>query len=170
MILNQKLRRKRSEEKTVTFGFLLGRMDTGVAGRRRRCGTGFGDASVGLSALKVFFVAYKKEPWHAGFIEKLAASGGSASWFQTGVSAERRRRQLPIRSGSARRRDGWGCHAPSPCRCNWGFSCCDTTRFVFPRGGGLGAGGLKNKVWRDGSLRADNLIWCIFNFLFLQPE
>lgn len=66
-------------------------------------------------------------------IEKLAASGGFASWFQSGVPAERRRRQLPIGSASLLWGDGWACHAPSPCRCNWGFSCCGTTRFVFPR-------------------------------------
>lgn len=70
----------------------------------------------------------------AALIEKLAASGGFASWFQSGVPAERRRRQLPIGSASLLRGDGWACHAPSPCRCNWGFSCCGTTRFVFPRG------------------------------------
>lgn len=67
-------------------------------------------------------------------LRSLAASGGFASWFQSGVPAERRRRQLPIGSASLLQGDGWACHAPSPRRCNWGFSCCGTTRFVFPRG------------------------------------
>lgn len=109
----------------------------------------------------------------AALIEKLAASGGGfASWFQSGVPAERRRRQLPIGSASLLRGDGWACHAPSPCRCNWGFSCCGTTRFVFPRGGGAKSGILhpleaqsfggifnySHGFWSD----ADHLqVWCI---------
>lgn len=112
----------------------------------------FGDDSVCNWEVKCCrFLPYTEEPCssvktRAALIEKLAASGGGgggfASWFQSGVPAERRRRQLPIGSASLLRGDGWACHAPSPCRCNWGFGCCGTTRFVFPGG----AGGGKQRV------------------------
>lgn len=142
MILNQK-------SAIVAWGWrkkLVACLDLSWSGSTRMlC-----DLTVGVgqaSAMTWFGLSALKGSCCLCFIEKLAASAGSASWFQTVVSAERRRRQLTIRSASALRRDGWGCHAPSPCRCNWGFSCCDTTRFVFPRGGGL-----KKKAWQDGSL------------------
>lgn len=82
MILNQKLSDcslSLEEKPGHMSGCLLKWIDTDVVGCYRQCGTGFGDDSVGLSALKGLFVAYRKEPWRAGFIEKLAASGGSAS-------------------------------------------------------------------------------------------
>lgn len=57
MILNQKssdCSLSLEDKPGHMFGFLLKWIDTDVVGCYRRCGTGFGDDSVGLSALKGF--------------------------------------------------------------------------------------------------------------------
>lgn len=123
----------------------------------------FSDAS---QKWKPFLYQTEKPYWlpktRAALIEKLPASGAFASGFQSGVPAERRRRQLPIGSAWLRWGDGWACLAPSPCRCNWGFSCCGTTRFVFPRGEKQRVAS-STKFWWDLFLHAHILINISYN-------